>query len=92
MTQQTEQDPMHGVTLKMILEELVSYYGWGELGIHVKVRCFNMNPSIKSSLAFLRKTPWARTKVEYLYKDMLNEKNGVEEPIKKSNSPWPDVD
>ncbi|MDQ6977255.1 MAG: VF530 family protein [Ghiorsea sp.] len=92
MTQQTEQDPMHGKTLKMILEELVSYYGWGELGIHVKIRCFNMNPSINSSLAFLRRTPWARTKVEYLYKDMLDEKNGVEKPVKKSNSPWPDVD
>ena len=92
MTQHTEQDPMHGVTLKMMLEELVAYYGWGEMGIHVKVRCFNMNPSIKSSLAFLRKTPWARTKVEYLYKDMLDEKSGIEKPVKKSNSPWPDVD
>ena len=86
-------DPLHGVTLKMMLEELVSYYGWGELGIHVKIRCFNMNPSIKSSLAFLRKTPWARAKVEQLYQTMLDEKNGVsKEAVKKSNSPWPDVD
>ena len=94
MSESTNQDPLHGVTLKMMLEELVSFYGWGELGIYVKIRCFNMNPSIKSSLAFLRKTPWARTKVEYLYKDMLDEKNGVskEEPKKKSNSPWPDID
>lgn len=92
MSESTNQDPLHGVTLKMMLEELVSFYGWGELGIYVKIRCFNMNPSIKSSLAFLRKTAWARTKVEYLYKDMLDEKNGVEKPVKKSNSPWPDVD
>ncbi|MDQ7001945.1 MAG: VF530 family protein [Ghiorsea sp.] len=85
-------DPMHGVTLKMILEDLVSFYGWGELGIYVKIRCFNMNPSIKSSLAFLRKTPWARAKVEQLYLDMLDEKNGTDKNKKKSNSPWPDVD
>jgi len=71
------QDPMHGMTLAMILEALVSYYGWGELGIHVKIRCFNNNPSIKSSLAFLRKTPWARAKVEALYLVMLSEKNGT---------------
>jgi len=85
-------DPMHGKTLQMILEELVSFYGWGELGIHVKIRCFNTNPSIKSSLAFLRKTAWARTKVEYLYKDMLVEKKGetIQKPTTKS--PWPDVD
>ncbi|WP_038248051.1 VF530 family protein [Ghiorsea bivora] len=89
MNQRTQQDPMHGKTLKMILEELVSYYGWGELGIYVKIRCFNMNPSIKSSLAFLRKTPWARTKVEALYKEMLDEKNGKP---KANNSPWPDVE
>jgi len=89
MNQRTQQDPMHGMTLKMILEELVSYYGWGELGIYVKIRCFNMNPSIKSSLAFLRKTPWARAKVEALYKEMLDEKNSVQ---KSNNSPWPDVD
>ena len=92
MNQNTQQDPMHGVTLKMMLEELVSYYGWGELGIHVKIRCFNMNPSIKSSLAFLRKTPWARAKVEQLYQTMLDEKNGITKDKKKSNSPWPDVD
>ena len=89
MNQRTKQDPMHGITLKMILEELVSYYGWGELGIYVKIRCFNINPSIKSSLAFLRKTPWARTKVEALYKEMLDEKSGQQQ---SNNSPWPDVD
>ena len=84
MNEQTTHDPMHGMTLEMILNELVTYYGWGELGIHVKIRCFNNNPSIKSSLAFLRKTPWARTKVEALYRDMLDEKNDVQ-----PKSPWP---
>ncbi len=84
MSNEQNHDPMHGVTLAMILEALVAYYGWGELGIHVKIRCFNNNPSIKSSLAFLRKTPWARAKVEALYLEMLNEKNGVQ-----PKSPWP---
>lgn len=79
-------DSMHGVTLEVMLNELVSFYGWGELGIHVKIRCFNNNPSIKSSLAFLRKTPWARTKVEYLYRDMLDEKKGVQR-----KSIWPET-
>ncbi|MDQ6989447.1 MAG: VF530 family protein [Mariprofundaceae bacterium] len=67
-------DPMHGMTLEKIVRALVTYYGWGELGIHVRIRCFNDNPSIKSSLAFLRKTAWARQKVELLYRDMLDEK------------------
>ncbi len=84
MTEQSH-DPMHGVTLEMIINALVAHYGWGELGIHVKIRCFNNNPSVKSSLAFLRKTPWARAKVEALYREMLDEQNGVQ-----AKSPWPD--
>lgn len=60
-------DPLHGKTLEMILKELVFYYGWEHLGIKINIRCFNNNPSIKSSLTFLRKTPWARKKVEELY-------------------------
>ncbi|MDX8387569.1 MAG: VF530 family protein [Ghiorsea sp.] len=87
MSEQNNIDPMHGMTLEKILNALVAYYGWGELGIHVKVRCFNNNPSVKSSLAFLRKTPWARTKVEALYLEMLDEKNGVH----NNDSPWPNV-
>jgi len=58
---------MHGVTLQMILERLVAHFGWEKLGQLVHIRCFNFDPSIKSSLAFLRKTPWARKKVESLY-------------------------
>lgn len=60
-------DPLHGVTLENILTELVEYYGWSRLGRIINVRCFNNDPSIKSSLQFLRKTPWARNKVEDLY-------------------------
>ncbi|NVO03429.1 MAG: DUF2132 domain-containing protein [Bacteroidetes bacterium] len=60
-------NPLHGKTLLMILEYLVDYYGWDELGFLVNIDCFNNNPSIKSSLTFLRKTPWARKKVEDLY-------------------------
>ena len=60
-------DPLHGITLKMILEQLVAYYGWEELDKRIRINCFISNPSIKSSLTFLRKTPWARKKVENLY-------------------------
>jgi len=61
-------DPLHGVTLEMMLNALVAHYGWDELGCIVNIRCFNYDPSIKSSLKFLRKTPWARKKVEDLYR------------------------
>ncbi|RYD77892.1 MAG: DUF2132 domain-containing protein [Verrucomicrobiaceae bacterium] len=60
-------NPLHGVTLEMMLTQLVEHYGWEDLGAMIDVRCFNFNPSIKSSLTFLRKTPWARAKVEKLY-------------------------
>lgn len=60
-------DPLHGVTLENLLTQLVEHYGWAELGQRIDIRCFNFDPSIKSSLQFLRKTPWARTKVEALF-------------------------
>jgi uncharacterized protein (DUF2132 family) len=60
-------DPLHGVTLQMMLESLVDKLGWEEMGHRVKIRCFTDNPSISSSLKFLRKTPWAREQVERLY-------------------------
>ncbi|MDV7186401.1 VF530 family protein [Lutibacter sp. TH_r2] len=60
-------NPLHGVKLAEIIQFLVSTYGWEELGKRIKINCFNSNPTIKSSLKFLRKTPWARTKVENLY-------------------------
>ena len=60
-------DPLHGVTLQVILERLVGHYGWEVMGKRVRIRCFTADPSIKSSLTFLRKTPWARLKVENMY-------------------------
>lgn len=71
MASEQVNNPMHGKTLEMILNELVDKYGWKELGETITINCFNINPSIKSSLAFLRKTPWARKKVEDLYLDMV---------------------
>ena len=67
------QNPLHGVTLEMILTALVAHFGWPELGEQVKIRCFTSDPSIASSLKFLRRTPWARAKVESLYLFMLRE-------------------
>lgn len=67
MTNQTSKDPLHGKTLESILNELLDFYGWEQLGNMVNINCFQNDPSIKSSLKFLRKTPWARTKVEELY-------------------------
>jgi uncharacterized protein (DUF2132 family) len=66
-TRPPSNDPLHGVTLEALLTELVARHGWEELGRRIEVRCFNYDPSITSSLKFLRKTPWARQKVEELY-------------------------
>jgi uncharacterized protein (DUF2132 family) len=60
-------DPLEGKTLEFIVNSLVDYYGWEQLSTHIKVKCFIINPSVQSSLKFLRKTPWARKKVEDLY-------------------------
>ena len=65
-------DPLHGITLKAILEQLYECYGWEELSNRIHINCFYENPIINSSLKFLRKTPWARTKVEELYIDLFN--------------------
>jgi uncharacterized protein (DUF2132 family) len=64
-------DPLHGLTLETIVTQLVNSYGWETLGQEVRINCFTSNPSIQSSLKFLRKTPWARTKVEDFYKYSL---------------------
>lgn len=68
---QQPNNPMHGVKLLDVVEGLVAYYGWEELGSITNIRCFTNNPSIKSSLKFLRKTPWARKKVENLYLQII---------------------
>ena len=67
-------NPLHGMTLESIVTELVAHYGWEELGNRIPVRCFTSEPSVSSSLRFLRKTPWAREKVEGLYLFMERDK------------------
>lgn len=77
-------NPLHGLTLATILTHLVDYYGWEDLGTRIEIRCFNVDPSIKSSLTFLRKTPWARERVENLYlKSLRDIKKGEMERVKK---------
>lgn len=74
MTQKPQpNNPLHGVTLEMVVTRLVAHFGWAQLGQIVKINCFNIDPSIKSSLKFLRRTPWARQEVENLYVCTLNE-------------------
>jgi uncharacterized protein (DUF2132 family) len=72
MASEQPHNPLHGVTLEMILQQLVAHYGWPELGRQIEIRCFNSDPSIPSSLKFLRRTPWARERVESLYVHMLH--------------------
>lgn len=67
MTSSQTNNPLHGITLEQILTHLVGLYGWAELGQMIEIRCFTIDPSIQSSLKFLRRTPWARAKVEELY-------------------------
>lgn len=74
-----ENNPLHGVKLLHIIEILVEYYGWEQLAIRIPIRCFSFDPSVKSSLKFLRKTPWARAKVEQLYVHTFP--NGTEEKL-----------
>lgn len=73
MNNEHKNNPLHGITLKMILEALVEHYGWKEMHQHINIQCFYKDPTINSSLKFLRKTPWARTKVEDLYLKMIQQ-------------------
>lgn len=72
MNENTNKDPLHGLTLEAIVTSLVEHYGWEDLGRQINIRCFTSDPSVKSSLKFLRKTPWARKKVETLYLSTQN--------------------
>ncbi len=85
MTENKSRDPLEGKTLEMILNTLVDHYGWEELGEKIRIRCFTNNPGIKSSLTFLRRTPWARTKVEKLYLRLVTG-NKRSKPKKKNFS------
>ena len=85
-------DPLHGITLETILNRLVTTYGWQELGKRIAIKCFTTNPSVASSLKFLRRTPWARAKVEALYLRTpwtLEHQNAGEQPKSGSAKPWP---
>ncbi len=73
MSDQQPNNALHGITLEKIVQSLFDRYGWNELGKRVNIRCFKNDPSVKSSLKFLRKTPWARSKVEALYIATLKE-------------------
>lgn len=75
MENKSSKDPLHGITLQKIVEQLVQYYGFDTLGELIKIKCFNENPSVKSSLTFLRKTDWAQKKVEELYVKTLPKLN-----------------
>lgn len=74
MTDPQPNNPLHGIRLDTILNNLVDHYGWNKLGLIINIKCFNENPSINSSLKFLRTTPWARKKVEDLYLEVIGKK------------------
>ncbi|MEJ6792545.1 MAG: VF530 family protein [Lacinutrix sp.] len=69
-------NPLHGIKLEKIITDLQAHYGWEYMGYNIKIKCFTDNPSIKSSLKFLRRMPWARTKVETMYLEYLKKNNG----------------
>ena len=75
MSQEQPNNPLHGITLQRVVTELQDYYGWDGLADKININCFKNDPSIKSSLKFLRKTPWARDKVEALYISTFNKEN-----------------
>ena len=85
MKQSRDKDPLHGVTLERMVFALVQHYGWEQLGEIIDIRCFNVDPSVSSSLKFLRKTPWARKKVEDLYAWVVS----TEGPAKRPAAPEP---
>ncbi|HEJ9436831.1 TPA: DUF2132 domain-containing protein [Proteus mirabilis] len=87
MTEQRSKDPLHGITLEMQVNALVAKYGWIKLGQLIKINCFRNDPSVKSSLKFLRRTPWARSEVEALYLNLVEE--NLDNTINYSESdPW----
>ncbi|MBK1879214.1 VF530 family DNA-binding protein [Pelagicoccus mobilis] len=88
MSEAAKSDPMHGKTLKVILTELVDRYGWDELASRISINCFANDPSLSSSLKFLRKTPWARNKVEALYRESIGLPPLRRKPPKPKINPW----
>ncbi|MGS4822486.1 VF530 family DNA-binding protein [Raoultella terrigena] len=84
---QPSKDPLHGVTLEALLNALVAKYGWAELAKRININCFKSDPSVKSSLKFLRRTPWARKEVEELYIDSLEDSADEREDM-PTDGPW----
>lgn len=91
MTEPHKVDHLHGVTLKAMLEHLVERYGWDGLGKRIEIRCFTHDPSINSSLKFLRKTPWARDKVESLYVHSASHPRKTKAAVPPADGPAPDA-
>ncbi|WP_374258456.1 VF530 family protein [Yokenella regensburgei] len=87
MSAHASKDPLHGITLEMQVNALVAYFGWQQLGQRIKINCFNSDPSVKSSLKFLRRTPWARAEVEALYLEIL-EDHSTSAPDATAFDPW----
>lgn len=87
MTSHSAKDPLHGVTLEALLNKLVAQYGWEELAKRININCFKSDPSIKSSLKFLRRTPWARKEVEDLYIRSLDDTSG-QQADSGADNPW----
>ena len=86
-------DPLHGITLKAMVEHLVERYGWDGLGDRIEIRCFTHDPSVNSSLKFLRKTPWARAKVESLYlHSAAHPRKTPKTPAAPPTPEWPDAE
>ncbi|GDX03886.1 VF530 family DNA-binding protein [Buttiauxella sp. A111] len=83
----SSKDPLHGMTLEAIVNALVARFGWEELAKRININCFKSDPSVKSSLKFLRRTPWARKEVEDLYIDMIETANEVTNDV-PADSPW----
>lgn len=92
MSEEQPRNPLHGITLERIVTELVEHFGWDELGVQVRIRCFQESPSVASSLKFLRRTPWAREKVESLYLFMGREKARAERAKAKAAKPVESVE
>ncbi|QIU88979.1 VF530 family DNA-binding protein [Yokenella regensburgei] len=87
MSALASKDPLHGITLEMQVNALVAHFGWQQLGQRIKINCFNSDPSVKSSLKFLRRTPWARAEVEALYLEIL-EDHPTSTPDATAFDPW----
>ncbi|WP_409160209.1 VF530 family DNA-binding protein [Pectobacterium sp. B2J-2] len=87
MAAHISKDPLHGVTLEMQVNALVTRFGWVQLGKLININCFKNDPSVKSSLKFLRRTPWARAEVEALYLDSLDDSFSVK-PDDTALDPW----